>query len=261
VGSLRRRLNWAGGRDFERFIALLVGTIVGETKSLAPDECLLIERAFHFDEARRTSLRGSQGWWEQEDGSGFVWMTGFLSRSLTDRLGEIPDDQLVEARDDAQKFFKAVVSFGEVMSWAFKRQWGLGFGFVGRAVQRLLDDPKRQVAIVVMFHSLRNDPELGKNLNTLRDSMQQWSTESYQDWIRLRFLADAVPGMDSVLSPLRVREAFKTQHGWERLNRATAAFRDQHAEEIDAVIAAHPELFPPKDFPENSNRDKGSGGL
>jgi hypothetical protein len=243
VGSIRRHLDWGGGRDFERFVSLLVGTIVGETKSLDSGDCRLIERAFHFDEARRTPLSGSQDWWEQEDGSGFVWMAKFLSRSLTDRLKEIPDDRFLEARDEAQAFFKAIVTFGEVMNWAFKRQWGLGFGFAGRAVQRLVDDPKRQVAIVVLFHAFRNDPELSENLHILRDSMRDWSTESYQDWKRLRFLAEEVPELDSVVSPLRMREAFRTQQGWERLNKAIAAFRAQHAEEIDCVISAHPELF------------------
>jgi len=250
-GTIRRRLNWGGARDFDVFVNLILRAMVGDTVQPSPSECEIFERALCFDGARQTPLHGSREWWEQEDGSAVVWMGRFMSRPLVERLKEASDDDLLEARNVARKFFQYVVTFGEVMCWIFGRR-GLGFGFIGKFVERFLGDPDRQAMIVLVFDSARRDPVLSKGLLELGPTMESWNTEGYKGWQQLRLLAAEVPAVAELLSPTRLRESFKNSKGQDRLSQEVAAFRTLHADEIDAVVKQHPELFPPVSDPDQT---------
>ncbi len=245
LGTIRRHLNWGGGRDFDRFLEIALRSMLGDATLPSVEERVLFEHALRFDEARLFPLQGARDSWEPEDGSALTWMAAFLSRPLVERLQEASDEDLLEARRLTKQFFEYAVTFGEVMNWIFKREHGLGFGFVGKLVGRLLDDPGRQAVMLLVFDAARRDPVLSKNLVQLAPVFDQWATEGYRSWQGIRVLATEVPAMSDLLSPNRLRESFRNPKGQERLNEELVAFRALHADEINAVVARHPELFPP----------------
>lgn len=271
LGTIRRHLNWGGRRDFDRFLELALRSMLGDATPPSAEECVLFEHALHFDEARLFPLKGARNWWEPEDGSAVTWMATFLSRPLVERLQEASDEDLLEARRLATQFFEFVLTFGEVMNWIFKREHGLGFGFVGKLVGRLLDEPGRQALMLLVFDAARRDRVLGKGLVELAPMFDHWTTEGYQAWQGVRLLASEVPAMSELLSPNRLRESFRSVKGQERLNQELVALRALHADEIDAVVARHPEVFPTNnelgetqrpaiELPESSGRDGAPGG-
>jgi hypothetical protein len=188
---------------------------------------------------------GSRDGWETENGSAVTWMATFLSRTLAERLQEASDEDLLEARRLTRQFFEFVLTFGEVMNWIFKREHGLGFGFVGNLLERLLDDPSRQAVMLLVFDAARRDPVFSNGLVQLVPVFDQWTREGYRSWQGIRVLASEVPAMSELLSPNRLRESFRNPKGQERLNEELVAVRALHAQEIDAVVERHSQLFPP----------------
>jgi len=243
LGTIRRRLNWRGRNEFGRFVDLLLQALVGKEPQIRPGDADIVDRAFRFDEGRRVPLHGSTEWLPPQDGAAFKWMAKFVSRPLREVLDEASDSDLIAARDDARALANFIVSFGEIMEWAFGRA-GLGFGFLGRVMDRFLQDPKRQAFIVLQLYALRMDPDLGTNVRDFRVTADDWNDSGYPAWRRLRLIADELPAAQAVVGEARIREAFKSPRGWENLVGEVEVFRTEHSAEIDAIISAHPEVFP-----------------
>jgi hypothetical protein len=108
-------------------------------------------------------------------------------------------------------------------------------------------DPKRRVFMLVLFHALRNDPAFADAFQQIRDTSSNWQTNGYPAWKRVRFLLGQLPATRQVLGEARIREAFKRSGGWESLSGEVAVFRSEHADEIDHIVAAHPEVFGQKE--------------
>jgi hypothetical protein len=246
LGTIRRRLNWGSRQEFERFVDLLLGAVLGDETPLSDNDAEIFDRALRFDQARRVPLHGSTDWMPMSAGSAFPWMARFASEPLRDKLDRLSDEELIAARDEARDFITWAISFGEIMQWLFGR-WGLGFGFLARALQRVVADAKSQAFMLLVFQAAKHDPELGEGLETLRPTFDEWNTTGYPNWKRLMFLADQLPSIRPMLTPERFRAAFKSPRGNEANEADIRAFRKVHAAEIDAVIAAHPEVFPPKE--------------
>jgi hypothetical protein len=247
LGTIRRYLNWGGRGEFDGFLEMVLRSLLGDTAPQSLEEHVLFQKAFHFDQARLFPVLGSRDRWETENSSAVTWMATFLSRPLAERLQEASDEDLLEARRLTRQFFEFVVTFGEVMNWIFKREHGLGFGFVAKLLERLLDDPSRQAVMLLVFDAARRDPALRKNLVQLAPVFDQWTREGYRSWQGIRVLATEVPAMSELLSLSRLRESFRSPKGQERLNEELVAFRALHTGEIDAVVERHPDLFPSTD--------------
>jgi hypothetical protein len=242
LGTIRRRLNWRGRREFSQFADLMIRVLTGEYEASSEDG-ELFSKAIGFDKARRTTLNGSTEWMGPPDAGALVWMSRFMSETLASRLDRMTDEELVAARDRTIFFFGSIVSFGEVMRWTFGT-WGLGFGFAAMAVERLLRDPEHQAFLLLLFHAFSADPQMADGLKTMQPTLDTWNREGYQSWRRLRFLASEVPALENALRPKYFAAALRSKSGADAHLARIRAVRAGHASEIDAVIAANPEVFP-----------------
>jgi hypothetical protein len=224
---------------------MLLQTMLGEEPMAAPEDLDIIDRALWQDAGRGVTLHGGNEWQPAQDGAAFRWMAQFIRQPLRERLDAMSDHDLVVARDETRSFLNFSVSFGETMLWIFPKAKGLGFGFASRVVAMLMKDPRRRAFLVVQYHALRNDPALRQGILDFRSTANQWNDDGYAHWTRIRFIAENVPGARTIIGEARVREAFKNPRGFDLLAGEVAQFRVDHAEEIDALVAAHPEMFGP----------------
>jgi hypothetical protein len=242
-GRIRARLGKRANEAtaFEDFTVLLLGTVLGDGP-VATEQQELFEAALGFDEARVTPLAGSTGWMEERHGEAISWMAKFLETPLRDVADEMTDDELISARDEAQRFLGFMVSSGEAMRRIFGG-FGLGFGLAGRAAAYVLQRPSSQAFAVVLFHRLRTDPEMTEGFQVLRPTIDEWTTTGYPAWKALRVLAAEIPEIGRVLTPAHIATALRKPKGLQHLTVEVAAVRARHAAQIDVVVAAHPELF------------------
>jgi hypothetical protein len=243
LGTVRRRLDWRGRNEFGRFVDLLLKVMVGQEPDFITGDEQIIERAFHFDQARSTPLHGSTEWFPAEDGMAFQWMANLVSRPLREVLDGAADDDLVTARDEVQGLIEFLTTFGETMVWIFGGK-GLGYGFIGSVMNRFVDTPRRQAFLVLLLYAVRRDPNLRIGWDLLRPTVESWNTTGYRNWQGIKLIREELPEAQRVIGEARLREAFKVPKGWERLAAEVEVLRREHAGELDAVIAAHPDMFP-----------------
>ena len=245
--SLRGPLGWArrsvGKSDWPRFVDFTFDALQGHPPDLSKEDRNMIDRAFHIRGAYEVRAQDQPIRSVQDHAETFAWFAKFMSRPLYERLSEITDDELLEARDSVKRLVTFLGSFGDVMKWLFRPD-GLGYGFVARIVNFFAEAPSRQVFLTVLVHAFSTDPDFGVNVAELDDLTDQWKSEHLPNWEKLRLLADGVPELSQVINPRSMRRAFTSQAGLERHIERVREVREENAVAIDALIMAHPEVFP-----------------
>jgi len=242
LGTMRRRLNWGDRQEFPVLVDSLLRAMLGDASPPSDDEINALDRALRFDEGRVLPLRGSAGWNPAPDGAALTWMANFMSQPLAKTLASASDHDLVIARDRAIALISFTTTFGETMSSLFPRS-GLGWGFIGKAMDRLTSNVKNQAFIVLVLHAFRGDSEFGDPFAEIQNTIDEWNADGYANWNRIRFLTEQLPELRTVLSESRIREAFKSPRGFDSLAGEVVDFRMDHAADIDALVIAHPEIF------------------
>jgi hypothetical protein len=120
---------------------------------------------------------------------------------------------------------------------------------VGNSLVALSESPEEQVLSLLLTSSFLKDKRLQANLAQLSGLVEHSPAVSYEDYLRLRYLAKEIPGMEDLVSPARMRDAFDSPQGAERWRASFEEFRLDHLREFDEAMAARPDLFT-LDWPE-----------
>ena len=236
VSSLRKRLG-KGSDIYVEFAGLLIDLLRGDFSILGEPEVHLFDR---------TSGDGVP----EESFGDFRW-AGRTALQAMRRDAKLPYIQLVEALDDRQieearpvalLFTRIIAIFGEIMHD--------GFGgttrdrdTVGHNLVALSESPEEQVLCLLLTSSFLKDGRIRSSIPDTDRLMIHSPAVSYEDYLRLRYLAKEVPGMEDVVNPSRLRDAFDSPEGAAIWRASFEEFRLEHLSEIEEAMADRPDLF------------------
>lgn len=158
-------------------------------------------------------------------------------------------EQIEEARPVAFLLSKMIGSIGAIMHELFG---ATGPSHVTPATRlvAMSDSPEEQVLSLLLSSSLLAHKRIRKNLPTIKASSVIRPAISFQDYLGLRYLAKEVDGLEKLVTPRRMRNAFESSEGADRWRAVFEEFALVHPQEIEEVIASRPALFgrPPLDY-------------
>jgi hypothetical protein len=236
VTSLRKRLG-KGSDIYVEFAGLLIDLLRGDFSILGQQAVELFERdgddALEEDEsgdfrwAGRTALQAMQ--------SDAKLPYAHLVESLNDR-------QIEDARPVALLFTRIIASFGEIVHDGFGGT-SRDRDTVGHSLVALSESPEEQVLSLLLTSSFLKHDRIRASLPLYDGLVVHSPAVSYDDYLRLRYLAQEVPGMEDLVNPSRMREAFDSPEGAERWRASFEEFRLGHLQEFEEAMAARPDLF------------------
>jgi hypothetical protein len=236
VTSLRKRLG-KGSDIYVEFAGLLIDLLRGDFSILAESPLTLFEIPDHeFGDENR------------DDGT--LW-AGRSALQAMQRDAKLPYAQLVEslsnnqiekARPVALLFTRIIGSFGEIMHDGFGGT-SRDRDTVGNSLVALSESPEEQVLSLLLTSSFLKDDRIRASLPHADGLVINAPAVSYEDHLRLRYLAGEIPGLADLISPSRMRVAFDSPEGAERWRESFEEFRLEHSQEFEEAMAARPDLF------------------
>jgi hypothetical protein len=169
------------------------------------------------------------------------------------------NNQIENARPVALLFTRIIGSFGEIMHDGFGGT-SRDRDTVGNSLVALAENPEEQVLSLLLTSSFLKDERIRASLPQSDGLVINSPAVSYEDYLRLRYLAREIPGLADLISPSRMREAFDTPEGAERWRESFEEFRLMHFQEFEEAMAARPDLFglrwpPDEEFEENKVKE------
>jgi len=239
--SLRKRLG-KGSDIYVEFAGLLIDLVRGDFSILGETGMDLFGRsADEFDDATH-NLRGAGR-------SALEAMQSDAALPYAELVESLNERQIEEARPVALLFTRIIASIGEIMHDGFG-DMTRDRDTVGNSLVALSESPEEQVLSLLLTSSFLKDKRLQANLAQLSGLVEHSPAVSYEDYLRLRYLAKEIPGMEDLVSPARMRDAFDSPQGAERWRASFEEFRLDHLREFDEAMAARPDLFT-LDWPES----------
>jgi len=104
VGWIRRRLGASGPGSFQTIIGSTMRSMLGIPPTMSDSDIETLERGIGRDEAGGVRIRGHEVWTSGSLVEAISWMSHLLSTPLADGIGQLGDDELAAARDDALIF-------------------------------------------------------------------------------------------------------------------------------------------------------------
>jgi hypothetical protein len=233
VSSLRKRLG-KGSDIYVEFTGLLIDLLRGDFSILNETSIELFE--VHDNDADRAR--------------GYSW-AGRTALQAMQRDAKLPYAQLVEslnnnqienARPVAQLFTRIIGSFGEIMHDGFGGT-SRDRDTVGNSLVALSESPEEQVLSLLLTSSFLKDEKIRASLPQSEGLVINAPAVSYEDFLRLRYLASEIAGLEHLISRSRMREAFDSPEGAERWRESFEEFRVEHFKEFEVAMAARPDLF------------------
>jgi len=105
------------------------------------------------------------------------------------------------------------------------------------------DSPEEPVLSLLLSSSLLKHKRIRKNLPKIEVSSVLSAPVSFPDYLRLRFLVREVDGMDKLVTPRRMRNAFESPEGAERWRASFEEFLLDNLTEIENLMEDRPDLF------------------
>lgn len=236
LGTIRKRLR--NGDKYVEFARLLVDLAQGRTRAFDQREVELFEEATGYQFAEESDQGG-----ESIVGvKALEAMGAFFEESLFDVANSLEDDELHYAKSFTHFVVNSFANLGTVMGEVYGGT-GRGYGLIGRVFKTLTDDADEQVMCLLLVSLLLRDPDLRENLPEFEKNMIHFNGVTYPDYQRLRYLANVVPGVRKLMTPSRLRAAFESPEGAEKLRVSFVEFRFHNAKELGEAFALRPDLF------------------
>jgi hypothetical protein len=237
TSSLRKRLG-KGSDIYVEFAGLMIDLLRGDFSILGETNIDLFERVIktrtgedletdNFRWAGRTALEAMQ----HDAKLPYAQLVGLLN-----------ERQINDARPIALLFTRIIANIGEIVhdgsADASKDRDSVGNNLVA-----LAENPEEQVLSVLLTSSFLKDDRIRTSLPLVEGVVTHSPAISYEDYLRLRYLAKEVPGMEDLVSPSRMREAFDSPEGAEAWRASFEEFRQEHLQEFETAMADRPDLF------------------
>lgn len=184
-------------------------------------------------------------------------LKGASSLPYVDIVEALSSEQLERARPYALLFSRIIANIGEILREGYGGA-SRGRDVGGQSLVALSENPEEQVLSLLLVSSLIGGGDVRDNLGELESVIVHTPAISFRDYLRLRFLATAVPGFECLVTPNHIRQAFASPEGAQRWRKLVEQFCQLHASEIGAARASRPDLFgeePQSDHPKKRSDD------
>jgi hypothetical protein len=233
----RKRLE-KGSKIYVEFAAILTDLLSGEFSVLAEHDTGLFERftslAYDQDTAERFV--------DEADSSALETLQRAASLPYAEVVQSLNARQIEKARPVAFLLSHMIGSVGEIMNDLFGGV-GQGRDTAGTSLVAMSDSPEEQVLSLLLSSSLLKHKRIRKNLPKIEVSSVLSAPVSFPDYLRLRFLVREVDGMDKLVTPRRMRNAFESPEGAERWRASFEEFLLDNLTEIENLMEDRPDLF------------------
>jgi hypothetical protein len=233
--TLRKRLG-RGSDIYVEFAGLLIDLLGGEFSLLhRPETDLFARPVGHVDAANDAGRRWSGN-------TVLDVMNDSSALPYVEVVASLNDAQIESARPVALLFTKVITEIGEIVHESFAST-ARTRDTAGKSLIVLSENPEEQVLFLLLTTSFLKDDRIRANLPDFEKLVVNPPVVSYQDYQRLKYLAREVPGLEEIVSPERMREAFESPEGAEQWRALFDRFRLEHFQEIEDAIADRPDLF------------------
>jgi hypothetical protein len=203
------------------------------------DEREIVETALDFTRARTDRLVGVDPWLTGDTEQTFAT----LSRLIRDHppgsdLDEVGIEELARTRDEAQLFKDLFTGLGSTVEQMFGRG-AFGFTAFGALAH---DESTRDQAIWVLLWRMIRRAELGAAIELMLPLAQQWQETMLPTMAALQQLRAEVPATAELFHPKQIGRGLRSKREQQRRGQALQRLRAEHAPELDAFIAQHPEV-------------------
>ena len=233
----RNRLE-KGSKIYVEFAAILTDLLSGEFSVMAKRDTGLFERftslAYDQDTAERFV--------DESDSSALEPLQRAASLPYAEVVQSLNASQIEKARPVAFLLSQMIGSVGEIMNDLFGGV-GQGRDTAGTSLVAMSDSPEEQVLSLLLSSSLLKHKRIRKNLPDIEVSSVLSAAVSFRDYLRLRFLVREVDGMDKLVTPRRMRNAFESPEGAERWRASFEEFLLDNLAEIEMLMEDRPDLF------------------
>ena len=154
----------------------------------------------------------------------------------------LADDEIESARLVALLFSRIIANIGVIMDDGYGGT-GRVNDTVGRNLMVLSESPEEQVLSLLLTTSFLQDERIRENLPVVDALVIHTPAVSFQDFLRLKFLATEIPALRELITPNRMREAFDSPEGAQRWRTQFEEFRLANKSEIEAAMTRRPDLF------------------
>jgi len=238
LGTMRRRFR----KNEEQYVEsarLFVDLMAGRLDDFGPREVSLFEAATGYNFESDIDEDGV----DQAGAGAFGMIMECLNSTSTEVAESLDEAELRFTRQFAHFLLQSMSNIGKMMSATYGGT-GKGFGLAGTSFEKLSRDPDEQVLAILLLAVFLRNPEIRDNLPEFEERMAQFNGVTFQDYLRLRYLAEAVPGLGKLVTPERMKLAIESEDGMRRHEARIANYRADHADEIDRAIRSRPDLFP-----------------
>jgi hypothetical protein len=236
MATLRKRLG-RGSDIYVEFAGLLIDLLGGEFSILRQPEADLF-----VPPSSRGSDDSSAAVYRWSGNSALNAMNDSSARPYVEVVASLSDNQIECARPVALLFTRVITGIGEIVHEGFAGT-GRGRDSAGKSLIVLSENPEEQVLFLLLTSTFLQDDRIRANLPDFEKLVVNSPVVSYQDFLRLRYLAREVSGLEELVTPTRMREAFDSPEGAEQWRASFEQFRQEHFQEIEDAIAERPDLF------------------
>jgi len=169
-------------------------------------------------------------------------MREHLDRAYTVVVHELDDKEIADARTFALWFLSVIANVGGIVQDVFGGV-GRGRDNVGRSLIALSESPDEQVLALLLTSAFLHNDDVRGALVGGEALASRAVAIGFRDFLRLRFLAEHVPGLGELVSGELVTDAFRSDEGARRWDTQFEAFRLAHQMDIDDAVDLEPGLF------------------
>ena len=237
MASVRKRLG-KGSDIYVEFARLLIDLLRGDFSILGEHQVELFSTngkgpnngANGFEDSSRAALDALE---EMQSAAALPYVT------VVELLS---DEEIESARLVALLFSRIIANIGVIMDDGYGGT-GRGGDTVGKSLMVLSESPEEQVLSLLLTTSFLQDERIRENLPVFDALLINTPAISFQDFLRLTYLASEIPALRELISVSRIRDAFDSPEGAERWRARFEEFRLQNLGEIELAMAKRPDLF------------------
>ena len=157
-------------------------------------------------------------------------------------VDDLDDKQIANARLVALRFLRIIASVGGIVHEVFGGA-GRGRDNIGKSLIGLSESSDEQVLSLVLTSAFLRDDLIRERLEGVESPRAQAPAVTFRDFLRLRYLATEVVGLASLLDEGVMKDVFESPEEARKWRVAFDQFLLEHADEIEAAVAARRDLF------------------
>lgn len=234
TNAARKQLE-RGSELFIEFASLFIDLLRGDLSSLNGSNAGL------FDE----TLRSTGANFDSTKSPGRIALHAMRQEfevPYSEIIESLDDEGLVRARMVTRQFLGVIANVGDIVQEIFGGA-GRGRDNIGKSLVALSESPDEQILSLLLASAFMHDERVLDGIELTQPVSPHAPAISYRDFLRLRYLAQEIPGLANLLSPNRVKKVFETEQGAEEWRTALEQFRLDFAIEFEMAMDLEPALF------------------